>query len=68
MLLAKPDAAWLIDEAVRRFGRVQGAAHEACAGALRAQAVHNDTPELWLTLRPNSAERMLDDCLPCQFL
>ena len=30
------DDAWLIDKAVRRFASVQGAALEACAGAVSA--------------------------------
>ena len=38
---ACPDAALLIDEAVRRFGSVQGAALEACAGAVTARGVNS---------------------------
>ena len=39
---ACPDAAMLIDEAVRRFGPVRGATLEACVGAVSAKVVHCD--------------------------
>jgi hypothetical protein len=36
------DAACLIDESVRRCGSVQGAAFDACAGAVSAKVVNSD--------------------------
>ena len=37
-----PESAWFIDEAVRRFGSVRGAALEACAGAVSANKGNSD--------------------------
>ena len=40
------EAAWLSDEAVRRFGSVRGAALEACASAVSANEVNSDPPAM----------------------